>query len=192
VGNILEYENIDRELAARLVALRQRSGLTLDDVAASSGISRATLSRIERGDTSPTAHVLGRLCASYNVTMSQLLLAAEEDAPRLIPRIDAAVWNDRDTGFVRTAMSPPARGYDIELVWGELPSGATIEYDAPPSPGMEKHIVLFEGKLQLTLGNAEYQLSRNDCLRIKVHSEISFHNPGRGCARYLVAVRKPT
>ena len=145
MGNIPEYEIMDDALAARLSALRQSAGLTLEDVAESSGISRATLSRIERGDNSPTASALGRLCAAYNVTMSQLLMEVEEDAPRLIARSDAVTWTDPQSGFERTAISPPARGYGIELVWGELPSGATVEYGAPPVPGMEQHIILFDG-----------------------------------------------
>ncbi len=191
MGNILEYEMIDDALASRLYALRQQSGLTLEEVAQDSGISRATLSRIERGDNSPTASALGRLCAAYNVTMSQLLMEIEDDAPRLIPRADATVWSDPDTGFERTAISPPARGYGIELVWGELPPGATVEYRAPPSPGMEQHIVVFDGALHLGLGDAVHRLQRNDCLRMKLYGAVSFHNPGKRQARYLVAIKRP-
>ena len=188
---IPEYEIMDDALAGRLLALRQQSGLTLEDVALSSGISRATLSRIERGDNSPTANALGRLCATYNVTMSQLLTEIEDDAPRLIPRADAATWSDPETGFVRTAISPPASGYGIELVWGELPPGATIDYSAPPTPGMEQHIVLFDGALHLRLGDGLHELRRHDCLRMKLHGTVTFHNPGRSHARYLVAIRRP-
>lgn len=183
---------MDDALAVRLSELRQTAGLSLEDVARSSGISRATLSRIERGDNSPTASALGRLCATYNVTMSQLLVEIEDDAPRLVPRADALTWSDPETGFVRTAISPPARGYGIELVWGELPPGATVDYSAPPAPGMEQHIVLFAGRLQLRLGDGVYELRRDDCLRMKLFSTASFHNPGQSQARYLVAIKRPT
>lgn len=171
--------------------MRQQSGLTLEDVAQRSGISRATLSRIERGDNSPTADALGRLCSAYNVTMSQLLLEIEDDTPRLIRRSEATSWSDPESGFVRTAISPPASGYGIELVWGELPPGATVDYSAPPAPGMEQHIVVFEGKLHLRLGDGSFELEQNDCLRMKLHSTTAFHNPGPAHTRYLVAIMRP-
>ncbi|MEL6964838.1 MAG: XRE family transcriptional regulator [Pseudomonadota bacterium] len=191
MGKVLEYEHLDQALADRLTSLRQNSGRTLDDVATLSGISRATLSRIERAETSPTAQVLGRLCAVYNVTMSHLLLALEEEAPRLIRQADAAVWRDHSTGFVRTAISPPAHGYDIELVGSELPSGAVIEYETPPSCGMEQHIVVLEGTLLLTHGDSDYELGPRDCLRMKLQSTTRFQNPGPDSVRYIVAIRTP-
>lgn len=189
MGKNLEYENIDDALALRLVDLRAALGLTIEEAAKRSGVSRATLSRIERGENSPTANTLGHLCAAYNVTMSQLLLDVEDDAPRLISRKQATTWKDNDTGFVRTAISPPARNYDIELVWGEIPAGATVHYDAPPVPGMEQHIVIFEGSLNLKLGDSEYTLRRDDCLRMKLFSTATFHNSGRQTSRYIIAIR---
>lgn len=188
---IPEYEKLDNSLAGRLLAKRQQAGLTLEKVAQRTGISRATLSRIERGDNSPTANTLGHLCSIYQVTMSQLLLEIEDDSPRLIPRAAAETWSDPETGFVRTAVSPPARGYHIELVWGELPPGATVDYGGPPSDGMEQHIILFEGRLNLKLGDELFRLEREDCLRMKLHGAASFHNPGQNAARYLVATRRP-
>lgn len=190
MGINLEIEKTDLALADRLIDLRQAAGLTLEEVSAASGVSRATLSRIERAETSPTAHVLGRLCACYRVTMSELLSALESDQPKRIPRADAAVWTDPNTGFTRTAISPPAEGYAVELVWSELPAGQTITYSDPPTPGLEQHVVLFEGALHLTLGDAEHALHPQDCMRMKLTSRISFHNPGGAPAKYLVVVKR--
>ena len=52
---------IDRMLGQRLKAARQRHGLTLDALAERSGVSRAMISRVERGESSPTAALLVRL-----------------------------------------------------------------------------------------------------------------------------------
>jgi transcriptional regulator with XRE-family HTH domain len=65
--------HIESRLAARLATLRREHGWSLDELAARSGISRASLSRLERGETSPTAAMLGRLCTAYGRTMSRLL-----------------------------------------------------------------------------------------------------------------------
>lgn len=191
MGDNLEIGNNDRALARRLAALRREAGLTLDVVEERSGVSRATLSRIERGETSPTAHVLGRLCTAYKVTMSELLLSIEEGGPRCMPRSQATQWRDPETGFSRAAISPPAKGYSIELVWAELPPRTSVHYDEPPMHGMEQHVVLFEGELRLTLGEDQYHLRRDDCLRTKLYTPVSFFNPGRSTARYLLAIGRP-
>lgn len=186
------YENVDQRLADRLAGARRDAKLTLDEAAAASGVSRATLSRIERAETSPTAATLGRLCAAYHLTMSELLSVLEADQPRLIPRAEAPTWEDPETGFKRWAISPPAEGYGVELVWGELPPRARIAYDTPPTAGIEHHIVLFEGALRLTLGSAVYALQDHDCLRFKAHTPAVFENPGAIAARYLIALKRPT
>lgn len=188
----IEYESADRALAERIAAARRSAKLTLDEAAVASGVSRATLSRIERGETSPTAATLGRLCGAYRLTMSELLSVLDADIPRLIPRAEAPFWEDKNTGFRRWAISPPADGFAVELVWGELPPGARIAYDQPPAVGIEHHFVLFEGCLRLTVGSAVFTLHPGDCLRAKVQAQSMFENPGKDPARYLIAVKRRT
>lgn len=184
-----ESESIDTALAARLSALRSELGLSLDQAAELSGISRATLSRTERGETSPTAHVLGRLSAAYGITLSALLGGLDEARPTVFSRDEIGFWTDPETGFRRWSISPPARGYDIELIWAELPAGVRIEYPAPAYSGMEQHIVLFEGSLRYESDGVKYEMKKNDSLRIKLYGHSALESCGRGAAKYLLAVR---
>ncbi|MFF1798770.1 helix-turn-helix domain-containing protein, partial [Kitasatospora sp. NPDC058263] len=70
----------DERLAIRLAELRVEHGWTLEELARRAEVSRSTLSRVERAEVSPTAALLGRLCAVYGRTMSRLL-AEVESAP---------------------------------------------------------------------------------------------------------------
>ena len=183
-------ENANLALAERLSVVRKHADLTLDQAAAASGVSRASLSRIERAETSPTAATLGRLCAAYHLTMSELLSPLEADVPSIIARADAPFFEDAQTGFKRWSISPPADGYAVELVWGELPPKARVAYDAPPIAGMEQHIVMFSGVLRFTIGTTAYALQDRDCMRAKLHGPTSIENPGTQVARYLLAIKK--
>src|SRR5262245_47284441 len=127
-----DVDEVGQRLAERLIALRQARALSLDDLASRSGISRATLSRIERAEVSPTAAQLNRLCVAYGWTLSRLMAAAEGEAPALIRRSEQEEWTDQQTGFRRRAVSPPGPGLRMELVKGMLPEGTTIAYEAPP------------------------------------------------------------
>jgi transcriptional regulator with XRE-family HTH domain len=186
-----DVSSADIRLAARLAALRQEHGWSLDALADRSGISRATLSRIERGETSPTAALLGRLCTAYNRTLSRLLAEIETDAPRLVRQADQLLWVDPETGFRRRSISPPAQGCNGELIEGELPMGATISYDGPPIPGIEQHVWMLGGRLDLTVDSVIYALAAGDCLRYRLFGPSRFHCPGPAPARYVIAFCRP-
>jgi transcriptional regulator with XRE-family HTH domain len=184
-------QGIDTRLAARLAGLRQEAGWSLEELAERSGISRASLSRMERGETSPTAAVLGRLCTAYGRTMSRLLSEIEADPAQLVRDRDQLVWVDPETGFRRRSVSPPAHGYRGEMMAGELPAGAVIAYDAPSIGGLEQHVWMLGGVLALTVEGVTHLLAQGDCLRFRLFGPTRFACPGPEAARYVIALCRP-
>ena len=85
------------------------------------------ISKIERGEASPTAALLGRLSAGFGLTMSQLFARIEGGGGRVLRAAEQPAWRDPATGFVRRSLSPP-EGAPVELVWGEMPPGAGVAY----------------------------------------------------------------
>ncbi|MCB2102825.1 MAG: helix-turn-helix transcriptional regulator [Rhodobacterales bacterium] len=177
---------LDDRLAERLRTLRADRGWTLDDLAQRSGVSRATLSRLEKAEVSPTAAVLGRLCAAHDLPLSRLMLMVEDDHAPLVRRADQPVWTDRASGFVRRSVSPPARTLAGEVLDGTLPPGARIDYDRPPRAGLEHHLVLRDGRLTVTLDGVAHALEPGDCLRYRLTGASAFETPPDAGARYLL------
>src|SRR5215471_18062608 len=97
---------IDRLIAQRLKDLRAERGWSLDELAQRSRVSRATLSRLENAEVSPTATVLGRLCAAHGLTLSRLMRMVEDDFVPLLRREEQPVWTDPENGFRRRSISP--------------------------------------------------------------------------------------
>src|SRR5690606_29840490 len=131
--------SFDRRIADRLHGLRGERGWSLDDLAGRTGISRATLSRLENAEVSPTASVLGKLCAAYGLTMSRLMLMVEDGFPPLLRRDAQPLWVDPESGFRRRSVSPPAQSLAGEALECEIGAGVRIVYDEPPRPGLEHH-----------------------------------------------------
>ncbi|GAA0362450.1 XRE family transcriptional regulator [Bowmanella denitrificans] len=181
----------DNQLAARLVQLRKDHQLSLQQLAQQSGISTATLSRIENAATSPTASQLNSLCNAFGITLSQLMYAAEAGAIRLLRSDKMMHWTDPDSGYQRRLLCPPTPGFVMELLEISLPPGADIQYDKPPIAGLEQHIVLHQGNLHLTIEQQTYQLSRGDSLGFKLYGSTRFVNPGDKDCIYILAVAKP-
>ena len=170
-------------------AAREARRLSVAALAERSGVSRAMIGKIERGDAQPTAVLLGRLSAAFDMTLSELIAAAEDDDRRLARRDEQALWVDPVTGYTRRAVSPPAGG-PLQLAEVELPPGATVAY--PPggyTPGHQQIWVL-EGRLRLREGEEEHDLLAGDCLQLGAPTSRTYSNPSGEPCRYLVALAR--
>jgi len=183
-------EPIDRRIARRLAALRAERGWTLETLAARTGISRATLSRLERGELSATAAMLNKLCAQYEWTVSRLMAEAETGPPTVVRAAEQVAWKDPETGYVRRVLSPPHPNLKGELVEVRLPAGATVSYDVSPVPGLEHHLWMLEGVLSLEIDGAAFRLEKGDCLRYVLSGPSRFVC-GRRPARYVISMVHP-
>src|SRR5580658_9203517 len=179
----------DLRLAERLRELRRARRWSLDELSARCGVSRATLSRIENGEVSPTASALGRLAGAHGSTVSRLLADIEGEAPALVARADQPEWVDPATGFRRRSVSPPSLSFDCELLSCELPAGARIDYPLPPRLGLEHHLFLMDGALELAVEGTVHRLRAGDCLRYKLTGASRFFANGRRAARYILVLR---
>lgn len=181
----------NEDLARRLSDLRRARNLSLDELAGKSGISRATLSRIERGDTSPTAVALGQLARTFNMSMAELFGFGPVSLDVKIARDDQPVWTDPETGFERRSLSPAANGFRGSVIEGSLPAGEIISYSVPPLPDLEHHLVLLEGALEITIGDERYLLEPGDSLRFRLNAPNSYQASGDIPARYILTVITP-
>ncbi|KUM87880.1 MULTISPECIES: helix-turn-helix domain-containing protein [Streptomyces] len=182
---------VDTRLGVRLAELRAERGWSLGELADRSGVSKSTLSRAERAEISPTASLLNRLCGVYGRTMSQLLSEVEAEPALLVRAAGQPVWEDRASGFVRRSVSPPHPGLRGELVEGRLAPGADIAYDRPPVPGLEQHIWVLEGTLDVAAEDVGHHLGTGDCLRLRVWGPTRFRCAGPDAVRYVLAVVLP-
>jgi transcriptional regulator with XRE-family HTH domain len=179
---------IDARIAQRLKTLRAERGWRLDELARRSGVSRASLSRLENAEVSATAQVLGKLCAAFGLTLSRLMLMVEEGFAPVVRAAEQPVWTDPQSGFRRRAVSPPAQGLSGEVLECELKPSTRICYEHPPRPGLEHHLVVRDGELALTIDGVRHELKRGDCLRYQLNGPSQFETPASCGARYLLFV----
>jgi transcriptional regulator with XRE-family HTH domain len=179
---------LDGRLAERLAAARAVRGLTLDELARASGVSRAMISRIERGESSPTAAVLGRLAAGLEVTLSSLFAAVEGAAAPLLRAADQPAWRDPESGYIRRDVAPPGTGSSQDIVRVTLPAGARIAYPAASYVNRDHHILLLSGRLRFENGDRVFDLEPGDCLWLPEVADSAYVNPGTGAAEYLVLI----
>ena len=155
------------------------------------GISRATLSRLERGELSPTATMLNKLCAQYGWTASRLMAEAESGPPTVVRAGEQVIWKDPDSSYIRRLISPPHPNLRAELVEVMLPAGASVFYDSSPLPGLEHHLWMLDGVLLLEIEGMKLRLVKGDCVRYVLMGPSRFECVGRRAARYVLAMVPP-
>ncbi len=180
----------EQRLAKRLADLRTERRWSLEALAELTGISRASLSRIERGETSPTATIMNRLCIAYGLTMSRLLSEVEAPGPQHLQAARQQLWFDKESGYQRRSVSPPATTFRSELVEASLEENAFIEYEAPSVEGLEQHIWILQGVLVFTMNDCQWRLETGDCLRFHLTGRSSFHAPESSGVRYALVVSR--
>ncbi|MGO4330292.1 helix-turn-helix domain-containing protein [Cupriavidus sp. 2TAF22] len=174
-------------ISARIRTERESRGWSLSDLADRSGVSKAMISKIERGEASPTATVLGRLSGAFGLQLSMLLALAEQAGERLSRHDDQAVWQDPETGYTRRAVSPRNGGM-LELLEVMLPAGTRVSYPPAAFTFQHQQIWMREGTLVFEEGDLVHTLNAGDCLQLGPPVACTFFNPGDTPCVYAIAL----
>jgi transcriptional regulator with XRE-family HTH domain len=183
--------DINELISRRVRTLREECGFSLATLAELSGVGRSTISLIERGESSATATVLDKLASALGVTLASLFEQAGDGGSPASPVSRAAeqpVWTDPATGYQRRHLSPAAAS-PIQLVEVVFPPGQRVAFDTSTRDvDIQQQVWMIEGVMDITVGDAHWQLATGDCLSMRVDRPITFHNAGDKQARYLVAL----
>jgi transcriptional regulator with XRE-family HTH domain len=183
-------DDLDTRLGARVKIERAGRGWSLTDLAQRSGVSRAMINKIERGEASPTAALLGRLSGAFGLTLSALLARTEVNrAGRLVRADDQLRWRDPATGYMRRQVAPaPGSDLPLELVHVELPAGAAVGFPAAAYAFVRQLVWVLDGTLTFVEGEATHTLAAGDCLELGPPSDCTFRNDKKRPCRYAVAI----
>ena len=183
-------EAVDRRMAERLRARRLELGLSLGALAELSGVSKAMIAKVESTASSPTAGVLGRLCAGLGITMSGLMAAVESADATLLELADQPRWHDAESGLERVAVSPPTSFGNVEIARLQLPAGTIVDYPTPPTVAFAQHVVGLWGSVRFTLGERTFDIGPGDCVAARIDRPTRFEVLGAGPAEYLVVIER--
>jgi transcriptional regulator with XRE-family HTH domain len=185
-----------RRLGERLQRLRTERKWSLTELAEESGVSRAMINRVERGVSSPTATILGRLSGAFGLTVSQLLddaldhevpRGADPEEARGVQRgATADSWTDPETGYRRRPVSSASFPADVTEV--RLPAGREVAYPASAYAFLRHCIWVVDGVLEVVVGDETTRLGAEDRIELGEPSDVVYRNAGEDPVRYVVVV----
>nr|WP_211234497.1 XRE family transcriptional regulator [Solimonas soli] len=177
-------------LARRLKLEREARGWSLAGLAERAGVSKAAISKIERGETSPTATVLVRLAGAFDLTLAGLFLRAEQGVGDRLVRADAQpLWRDPKTGYVRRQvfMRPE---HPLEIAEIELPPRRRVTMPASSYAHIRQAVRVLSGRLLIVEGGQRHELGPGDCLGFGPPAATRFVNEGSKACTYLVVLAR--
>jgi transcriptional regulator with XRE-family HTH domain len=173
-------------LGERVRALRRERGWTLEMLAERSGVSRAMISKLERGEKNPTLVVAAKVAEGLGVNLSQFV-GVEKRKVVVVPRERRMTMRDPETGFERQLLSPSLGGRGVEFIRNVVPEGSTSGEFPPHRRGVGEYLVVEQGRLRAVLGGEEYFLDEGDAAYFEADVAHRFDNAGEGeCSYYLV------
>lgn len=192
-GEARSDDEISAALGARIKSLRIDSNLSLEDLSLRSNVSRSMLSKVERGEKSPTLPIIVRIAGGFGMSLSELLGAKPDLADVSVIRASERLYyRDSGTCFERWVLSPAHLDNGLELVLHRIPPGRSMGVLPPYSVPTEKYIVVSEGELTVHVDQRPYVLKAGDSMYFEVKSPYQFtNNDGHlACVYYMTIVRK--
>lgn len=173
-------EPVDRAVGQRLRGLRRARGLSLEAMAASTGLSIGFISQIERGLSSPSLRVLALLADTLNIGIGGLFEPAAQDEPDPDPivvfrkdRPELQLWR---AGITKQLLTPTGGTQGMSLFHMVLKPGASTGEDSFSHEGEEAGLVL-AGRLTLVVEARTLHLAEGDSFRFESRRPHRFSNP---------------
>lgn len=182
-------DNLNIRIGLKVKEEREKRGWSLTELAGHSGVSRAMIHKIERGESSPTAVLLARLSGSFDMSISQLLAQTEVQSGTLVRHENQPVWQDPETGYLRRHVSPGEM--PVDLVSVELPANTAVPMPAISYISRRQLIWVLEGSLTFEAGSSTYEMAAGDCLELGDPADCVFRNNTSKACRYAVIVLRP-
>ena len=163
-------------IGARVKALREAMDLSLRDLAERSGVGAATLSQVERGESSPTLAVAARIADGLELTLSQLL-RLEEGGNVVVVRAGSGRRSSRP-GHEIEELTPPLPGQRADVSRHRLEPGSATGGAA----------VVLAGAVELGVDGERYPLAAGDSATFDADLPHNLRNPGKTTAEVLAVI----
>ena len=152
-----EAAQIRAAVAVNLRRTRLARGMSLRELAAESGISKALLSQIERQVANPTVIVLGRIADALDVTFGELTRPAV-----VRPEVMRGVGGRDDSGARLLFAVNERRRFDVsEGMLAPGDKGVASDHGR----GSVEHGYVVSGVVELTVGPDMFRLVAGDAVR---------------------------
>lgn len=182
-------EHIHKKVGKNMQSIRKARGLSLDQVAELTGVSKAMLGQIERGDSNPTISVLWKIVNGLRISFTSLI---EEDEPKIsvIEADQLEPFLEQEGNYRVYPMFPfdQRKGFEIYTVQMDPGCSHTSE---PHNEGVEEYIIVNSGLLDITINGEVYSIKAGNAIHFSADQPHSYHNDTDHVISYTTLIHYP-
>ncbi len=184
---------VDQELARisqRIRKARDAAGLTLQELAAKSGVATSTIQKVETEQMIPSVAVILKIARGLGMHVSQLVQEGEEalEVSHVSARERQPIGSKGKLVVERLSgdlLEPALEMWRVTIYPGVSSGRQAIEYDG------EEIAICEAGEVTFCLGEQEYALATGDSLHFKASIPHFWRNDGDSPARFIVTGTLP-
>ena len=176
-----ELNQTNQHIAATLRSRRAERGWSLDRAAQQTGVSKAMLGQIERGESSPTVATLWKIATGFGASLSSFL----EPVPQPTESSSGLVY--RSSGTIRS--QPGAEGMLVAPLFPFEPRFAFELFELTLLPGYERlseahaagvteHVIVVRGVMQVLVDGRWSELGEGQAVRFAADRAHGYRNLG--------------
>jgi DNA-binding transcriptional MerR regulator/quercetin dioxygenase-like cupin family protein len=169
----------------KIRAARKARGLTLNETARRSGLSRSALSSIELGHDAVTPHLLAAIADTLGLGISAFVPPVNTDD--WVLRVDERPITTMAGGVRWEELAKPGHGLEPALLI--VPAGGSSggSYTRPD----ELWVTILKGELVIAIGDETRILGEGDSILLEPHAVCSWHNETQSETRAIYVERCP-
>jgi len=159
-------------IGQNLKSIRKNQNLSLDEVAAATGVSKPMLGQIERGKSNPTVSTLWKIATGLKVPFSEFMKEPKLDYQVVSPA-DLEPILECDTNMKIYTLFP--YNDNFEILYVDLEPGCVHASPRHPSE-VEEYVFVMEGTLRIKIGKESLTLKKGEALKFKANVDHEYSN----------------
>jgi len=167
--------------------LRTKKGLTLEDLASRSELSKGFLSQLERNLTSPSVSTLEDILEALGTNLGEFFKETSADEKIVFKAADFYV-SEKENHTIKWIV-PNAQKHSMEPILLELPEGGR-SFEMAPTAGEEFAYVL-DGAITLCCDDKQFALKKGETFYLKCNTFHHIENARRTPAKVLWVSNPP-
>ncbi|MEU4537164.1 XRE family transcriptional regulator [Streptosporangium sp. NPDC023825] len=185
----MDPETITAAVANNVRAQRAHRQMTLDELAARSGVSRGMLVQVEQGRTNPSISTLTRIADALGVTVARMVEVSDTPVVRVVSGADVVTFPHGKSSTARLLVGTDAPAI-LELWDWRLAPGDHHDGDAHP-PGTREMLTVLEGCLTLSVYGKSHLAEAGDAVVFSADRPHRYANEGDTPLRFMMVVTEP-
>ncbi|MEI2663579.1 helix-turn-helix domain-containing protein [Rossellomorea sp. LJF3] len=167
-------ENFPIQIGDNIRKIRRERGFSLEQMAERTGVSKAMIGQIERGDSNPTVAILWKIANGLKVSFSSLIEKPSNQVS-IIHYEDVQPVLEDDGNYIVYPIFPfdPLKKWESYRV--EMKPDCTYRNEGH-TKGVEEYITVLSGEISLKIAEEKYALTAGSSIRFAADSGHEYSN----------------